>query len=103
MTPSARQFAPSAARRAYYAEVMSIKRITISVPSDVASRIKKAAGRLPVSAWVTEVIEQRLDDATLEAEWQRFCAEVRPRGADTRRATSIFKRLTETSRKRGGA
>ncbi|MBK8593320.1 MAG: hypothetical protein IPN77_30250 [Sandaracinaceae bacterium] len=36
---------------------MTIKRITISVPSEVAARIKKAAGKTPVSAWVTGVIE----------------------------------------------
>jgi hypothetical protein len=82
---------------------MSIKRITISVPSDVASRIKKAAGRLPVSAWVTEVIEERLDDAALEREWQRFYADVKPKAADTRRATAMFKRLTKPARKRGAA
>jgi hypothetical protein len=50
---------------------MSIKRITISVPREVASRIKKAAGRVPVSAWVTDVIEEHLDDAALEKQWQR--------------------------------
>jgi DNA/RNA-binding domain of Phe-tRNA-synthetase-like protein len=82
---------------------MSIKRITISVPSDVASRIKKAAGRVPVSAWVTEVIEEHLDDAQLEREWQRFYAEVKPKPQDLRRAAAIFKRVTKRGQKRGAA
>ena len=82
---------------------MSIKRITISVPSNVASRIKKAAGSVPVSAWVTEVIEEHLDDAQLEREWQRFYAEVKPKPQDLRRATAIFKRVTKRGQKRGAA
>jgi hypothetical protein len=51
---------------ACYAIVMSIRRITISVPVEVAARIRKAAGKTPVSAWVTGVVEDRLDDAELE-------------------------------------
>ena len=86
-----------------YAKVMSIKRITISVPSDVASRIKKAAGRVPVSAWVTEIIEEHLDDAELERQWQRFHAEVKPKAADVRRASAMLKRLTKRVDKRGAA
>lgn len=82
---------------------MSIKRITISVPTAVASRIKKAAGRVPVSAWVTEVIEERLEDAQLEQEWQRFYAEVQPKPADVRRATAMLKRMTKPARRRGAA
>jgi hypothetical protein len=34
---------------------MSIERITISVPSAVAVRIKKAAGDTPVSAWTAAI------------------------------------------------
>jgi hypothetical protein len=82
---------------------MSIKRITISVPSDVASRIKKAAGRVPVSAWVTDVIEEHLDDTALEKQWQRFHADVKPKPADVRRASAMLRRMTKPARKRGAA
>ncbi len=82
---------------------MSIKRITISVPSQVASRIKKAAGSAPVSTWVTEVIEQRLDDAELERQWQRFYAEVGPKVPDVRRASAMLRRMTKRGSKRGAA
>jgi hypothetical protein len=82
---------------------MSIRRITISVPAETAARIRKAAGRTPVSAWVTEVIEERLDDAELERLWQEFYQSVRPRRADARRADAIFKRLTKAPRRKSAA
>jgi hypothetical protein len=79
---------------------MSIRRITISVPAEVAARIKKAAGRTPVSAWVTGLIEERLDDSELERLWQGFYRSVRPRREDVRRADSIFRRLMKARRQR---
>ena len=89
--------------RVRYANVMSIKRITISVPAKVASRIKKAAGALPVSAWVTDVIEDHLNDAELERQWQEFYRDVRPSRKDISRAKAILKRLTTTSSTKGAA
>jgi len=83
-----------------YAEVMSIKRITISVPDDTAARIKKAAGSMAVSAWVTEVVEDRLEDAALERLWREFYQSVRPRRDDMRRADAIFDRLTKRRRRK---
>ncbi len=83
-----------------YAEVMSIKRITISVPYDTAARIKKAAGRMPVSAWVTEVVHERLEDRELDRLWREFYQSVRPRPSDIRRADAIFDRLTKRRRRK---
>jgi len=74
---------------------MSIKRITISVSSDVAGRIRKAAGKTPVSAWVSDVIEERLDDTELERQWQQFYQDVNPSRQDVRRAETTLKRLTK--------
>ena len=82
---------------------MSIRRITISVPKEVAGRIKRAAGKQPVSAWVTDVIEERLDDAELERQWDAFYREVAPKRSDSRRADTLFRRLTRHSRRRGAA
>lgn len=82
---------------------MSIKRITISVPDRVAARIKKAAGSTPVSAWVTDVIEDRLEDAELERAWADYLRDVKPSREESRRAEAIFKRLTKPVRKRGAA
>jgi hypothetical protein len=78
---------------------MSIKRITISVPAATAAKIKRAAGSRAVSAWVTEVVEERLGDDELERLWQEFYRSVAPRKRDVRRADQIFERLTKTRRR----
>lgn len=83
-----------------YADVMSIKRITISVPAAVAAKIKRAAGTTPVSAWVTDVIEDRLETAALERLWEEFYRGVAPRPSDVRRAEAIFRRLTKADRRK---
>lgn len=82
---------------------MTIRRITISVPEQVAGRIKRAAGNQPVSSWVTDLIEEHLDDAQLERQWQEFYRDVGPRRDDIRRADAKFKRLTRGSGRRGAA
>ncbi len=79
---------------------MSVTRITISVPEKVAKRIKKAAGASPVSTWVTNLVEQHLDDAELDRLWEEFYREVNPGRAATRRAEAIMKRHR---RRRGAA
>ncbi len=78
---------------------MSIKRITISVPGETASRIKKAARGMSVSAWVTGLVEERLEDAELERLWRDFYQGVRPRRRDVRRADALFDRLTRRRRR----
>lgn len=78
---------------------MAIRRITISVPDSVADRIRKAAGRAAVSSWVTGVIEEHLDAAELEREWQRFYQDVAPSSIVERRADTLFKRLTKPRRR----
>jgi hypothetical protein len=82
---------------------MSIRRITISVPDGVARRLKKAAGKGSVSAWLTGVIEGHLEDAELERLWQEFYASVAPRPADVRRAGVLFDRLTKAPRRKRAA
>ena len=84
---------------------MTIKRITISVPSEVAARIKKAAGKTPVSAWVTDVIEEHLDDAELERAWEAFYRDVSPSKGAQRWATGVVQKLKRNSepRKKGAA
>ena len=82
---------------------MAIKRITISVPELVAKRIKKAAGAAPVSAWLTDLVEERLNEADLEQQWADYVRDVAPTAADSRRAEAMFHRLTKPARKRGAA
>ena len=81
---------------------MNIKRITISVPNDTAARIKKAASGMSVSAWVTDIIEQRFEDAELDRLWQDFYKAVQPRRTDIREANALFSRLTKRRRRNAG-
>lgn len=82
---------------------MAIKRITISVPEEVAKRIKKAAGNAPVSAWLTDLVDEHLNDAELERQWAAFVKDVAPTPADVRKAEAMYRRLVKPSRKRGAA
>ena len=82
---------------------MSIRRITVSVPEEVAGRIKKAAGDRSVSAWVTDLIAGHLDDAELERLWADFYRDVAPTRAEIRRADRLFDRLTRGTRRPGVA
>ena len=82
---------------------MAIKRITISVPEEVAKRIEKAAGKAPVSAWLTELVDEHLNDAELERQWADFVRDVAPTAADVRRAEAMLGRLVKPPRKRGAA
>jgi hypothetical protein len=82
---------------------MSIRRITISVPEEVAVRIKKAAKGTPVSAWLTERITEHFDDQELDGLWQDFVRDVAPTAADTRKAEALYARLTKPTKRRRAA
>lgn len=82
---------------------MSIRRITLSVPERIAVRIKNAAGATPVSAWVTQLIEEHLDDVELERRWRELYRDVAPTREDVRRAEAKFKRLVGPARRRRAA
>lgn len=89
--------------RKWYALFMSTSRITISVPEEVALRMREAAGDGSLSAWVTGAIEARLDDAEAERLWRAFYESVAPTRADVRRADALFQRLTGTPRRKRAA
>jgi hypothetical protein len=55
---------------------------------------------MAVSAWVTEVVEERLEDREMERLWRDFYKAVRPRRNDIRRADALFDRLTRRRRRR---
>jgi hypothetical protein len=82
---------------------MAIRRITLSVPEEVAARIKEAAGSTPVSTWVTDLVEDHLDDDALEREWQAFYRDVHPDRKAVRAAATKLRRLTRAGRGRGAA
>ena len=82
---------------------MSIKRITISVPEGTAKRIKRAAGKVPVSAWLTEKIEEQLRQQELDALFEAFYLDVNPSPASVREADALFEQLTGHRPRRGVA
>ena len=86
-----------------YADLMTIRRITISVPEELAVRLKKVAGSMPVSAWVADRLEEHLEEAELVRLWKEFAREVAPTPADKRKAEAIHRRLTRPARRRSAA
>ena len=79
---------------------MSIRRITLSVPERTAVRIKNAAGATPVSTWVTQLIEEHLNDVELDRRWREFYRDVAPTREDVHSAEAKFKRLVSPARRR---
>jgi len=82
---------------------MSIRRITISVPEEVAARIKKAAKGVPVSTWLTDRIAEHFDDEALNRLWREFARDVAPTESDTLKAEALYGRLTKSARRRSVA
>lgn len=76
---------------------MAIKRITISLPDELAERLKAAAGDKPVSTWVTELIEHELEQEHLDQLWEDYMAEV---GTDPE-AAEYAKRVIESALQSG--
>ncbi|GAA3752150.1 metal-responsive CopG/Arc/MetJ family transcriptional regulator [Spinactinospora alkalitolerans] len=54
---------------------MAIKRLTISLPEELMERVKEAAGDEPVSNWVAELLERRLDEQRGDRLWMEMIAE----------------------------
>jgi hypothetical protein len=77
---------------------MAIERVTLSVPKSIATRLRKAAGTQPVSAWVTTLIEERLDQTELEAQFQNFCKHHAPTKSEATKAAAILVRLRSYGR-----
>ncbi len=82
---------------------MPIKRVTISMPEKLARRLKKAAGKEPVSAWLTKLVEERLDDAELERLWEEHYAGLELTQGEIRRGDELFKRLTKPRGRRAAS
>jgi hypothetical protein len=78
----------------YAADVMAIRRTTISMPETLAEQIKKAAGDRPAWRWVQEVLEERLTDEELNRQWEQFYTDVSPGPEAIKQADEMFERLT---------
>ena len=77
---------------------MSARRITVSVPETVAQRIKKAAGKTPVSHVAHRSHQDHLDERELEGKWEAFYEGVNPDASAERKAEEILKRATRRKR-----
>lgn len=73
---------------------MATKRITVSMPAGVASRIKRAAGtRQSVSEWVTHAVTRTLEEEDLKRRFLEFCDDVKATPAEEKRAEASFDRV----------
>ena len=84
---------------------MAAVRITLSVPDELAARIKKAAGEGTVSGWVTHVIEDYLaEDAELERRFDEWLEAQPPADEETkRRVDEVLEKALGIRRERGAA
>ncbi|MFO0685801.1 MAG: hypothetical protein U0234_27330 [Sandaracinus sp.] len=82
---------------------MPITRVTISMPSELAKRVKKAAGDKPVSAWFTELASQRLTEGAYERLWKEHFVDVPMSAAERRAGDALFERTTKPRKRKRAA
>jgi Arc/MetJ-type ribon-helix-helix transcriptional regulator len=75
---------------------MATKRITVSVPVEVAARMKRAAGPGgSVSEWVTHAVTRRLEEEDVRRRFLEFCDAVEATAADVQQAQASFDRIKQ--------
>lgn len=73
---------------------MATKRITVSVPAEIATRIKRAAGRShSVSEWVTSAVTRTLEEQDVRRRFLEFCDSVKATPAQETQAKASFDRI----------
>ena len=78
---------------------MARKRITVSVPAEIASRIKRAAGRMrSVSEWVTTAVTRTLEEEDLARRFLEFCDGVNATRAEEKQAKASFDRILRSAK-----
>jgi hypothetical protein len=83
---------------------MAAVRITLSVPEELADRIKQAAGEGTVSGWIVKVIERYLaEDAELERQFDEWLAAHPPSEDDMQYVDDVLEKALGVRRKRGAA
>ena len=82
---------------------MTIRRVTISMPEKLARKVKKAAGKKPVSAWISEILEREVDEAELERLWKQHFVDVPMTAEERRRGDELFEQTTRPRRRRRAA
>lgn len=83
---------------------MATKRITVSVPAEIATRIKQAAGRSrSVSEWVTNAVTRTLEEEDLKRRFLEYCDSVKATPEQERQAKASFDRITQSKRGKSAA
>lgn len=79
---------------------MATKRITVSVPAEVATRIKRAAAQSrSLSEWVTNAVTRTLEEEDLTRRFLEFCDGVRASSSDEKRAKESFDRIAQRQKR----
>jgi Arc/MetJ-type ribon-helix-helix transcriptional regulator len=84
---------------------MATKRITISVPVEVAKRIRVAAGKShSISEWVASAVERTLEDEDVKLRFIAWCVQTPASEEDERKVGQAFDRIRKgTAPSRGTA
>ena len=82
---------------------MATQRITVSVPVEIAARIRRSAGRsISVSAWVTHAVTRTLEEEDLRRRFLEFCDTIPATPAQERQAKASFERIVGGKRGKRG-
>ncbi|MGQ0573697.1 MAG: hypothetical protein ACT4RN_05760 [Pseudonocardia sp.] len=83
---------------------MATVRITLSVPEELANRIKKSAGEGTVSGWVVNVIENHIaEDAELERQFVEWLEAIPPDEDTMKSVDAAIEQALGPRRARGAA
>jgi Arc/MetJ-type ribon-helix-helix transcriptional regulator len=77
---------------------MATKRITISVPIEIAKRIRVAAGEShSISEWIAGAVEQTLEQEDVKRRFIAWCEQTPTSGEDERKIARAFDRIRKGS------
>ncbi len=65
------------------------------MPEALARKVKRAAGKQPVSAWLTQLVEKQFNEDEYERLWKEHFEDIPMTPAQRREGDAIFARLTK--------
>jgi hypothetical protein len=75
---------------------VGIKRVTVSLPEDLADRVTAAAGERSVSAYIAAVLGAHLETSQVDDLWRAYVSDVGVTASDIAAADEILDALTAT-------
>jgi hypothetical protein len=73
---------------------MAIKRVTVSLPEELAARVSAAAGERSVSAYIAALLGEHLEASELERLWREYVDEIGVSADDIAAADEVLDELT---------